>query len=77
MNTGNLNLVVVGISHKTSELSEREQFQINRKDIPDALNYLKSKNGVEGVLILSTCNRLEFYLVIEKTVNPFLLIGFS
>ena len=53
-------LLVIGISHNTSTISEREIFQINRKEIRKALGYFKSISGIEGTVIVSTCNRLEF-----------------
>ena len=68
-------LVVIGVSHKTSTLEEREKFQINKKDMPGALLSIVSINGVEGVVILSTCNRLEFYLTINPEVEPFSIIN--
>ena len=68
-------LVVIGVSHKTSTLAEREKFQINKKDMPGALLSIVSINGVEGVVILSTCNRLEFYLTINPEVEPFSIIN--
>jgi glutamyl-tRNA reductase len=68
-------LVVIGVSHKTSTLVEREKFQINKKDMPGALLSIVSINGVEGVVILSTCNRLEFYLTINPEVEPFSIIN--
>ncbi len=74
MKNDELQLVVVGISHKTSTISEREIFQINRKEIHGALSYFKSLPEVEGVVIVSTCNRLEFYLVIKKPADPFQLV---
>ncbi len=74
MNSEELNLVVIGISHKTSDISEREIFQINRKKIPEAVNYLKSLHEVEGIVIISTCNRLEFYLTVIKGTDPYQII---
>ena len=68
-------LVVIGVSHKTSTLEEREKFQINKKDMPGALLSIVSINGVEGVVILSTCNRLEFYLTINPEVEPYSIIN--
>ncbi len=67
--------VVIGINHRTSTIAEREKFQINKKEMHSALNYFKSRNEVEGVVIVSTCNRLEFYFVFNKTVDPFLIIN--
>jgi glutamyl-tRNA reductase len=74
MMSDELKLVVIGISHKTSTVSEREIFQINRKKIREALIHFKSIESVEGVVIISTCNRLEFYFVLKQNTNPFLLI---
>jgi glutamyl-tRNA reductase len=68
-------LVVIGISHKTSILAAREKFQINKKDMPGALLSIVSIIGVEGVVIISTCNRLEFYLTINSEVEPLSIIN--
>ncbi len=74
MNNELFRLVVCGISHRNSTISEREIFQINRKDMQDALKYFQNKNGIEGVVVISTCNRIEFYLVIQQRVNPLSII---
>ena len=74
MNNAQLQLVVIGISHKNSTISEREIFQFSRKKVRDVLKYFKSLPEVAGVVIVSTCNRLEFYLVIKQDTDPFLVI---
>ena len=74
MNDKNFQLFVVGINHESSTISEREVFQINKKEIPGALNYFQSRNEVEGVVIISTCNRVEFYLVLNSNTDPFTII---
>ena len=74
MNDENYQLFVVGINHKTSSIAERELFQINKKEISGALKYFKSRKEVEGVVIISTCNRLEFYLVLNQNIDPFTII---
>ncbi len=68
-------LALVGISHRTSAIDEREQFVLSRKEIPNALKSILSYEGVESVVILSTCNRFEIYLLIEHKINPFNLVG--
>ena len=75
MNTEISKIVVIGISHKTSTVSEREKFQINKKELHNALDYFKTRNEVEGTVIISTCNRLEFYFVIKPNVNPFSIVN--
>ena len=68
------NYLSVGINHKTSSISEREVFQIGKKEISGALKYFKSRKEVEGVVIISTCNRLEFYLVLNQNTDPFSIV---
>jgi glutamyl-tRNA reductase len=75
MSTEISKLTVIGISHKTSSVSERERFQINKKEIRKALNYFKEIKDVEGIVIISTCNRLEFYMVSKPDVDSSLLIN--
>ncbi len=75
MENETLQLFVVGINYKTSSVSEREVFQINRKEISRSLNYFNSRKEVEGVVIISTCNRLEFFLVLKKNTQPFDIIN--
>ena len=74
MKDENFQLFVVGINHKTSTISEREVFQIGKKEISGALKYFKSRKEVEGVVIISTCNRLEFYLVLNQNTDPFSIV---
>jgi len=74
MNCENLNLFVIGINHKSSTISEREIFQINKNEVSSSLNYFKLRKEVEGVVIISTCNRLEFYLVLNQNIDPFTII---
>ncbi|MBI5324555.1 MAG: glutamyl-tRNA reductase [Ignavibacteriae bacterium] len=67
-------LYVVGISHKTASVAVRERYQINRKVLPQSLKTFFNYEGVQGVLIVPTCNRLEFYLVLEEGISPLDLV---
>jgi glutamyl-tRNA reductase len=67
-------LSVTGISHKNSKLSEREVFQISTKELGSTLDYFKSIPDVQGIVIVPTCNRLEYYTVIKKGTDPFLIL---
>jgi glutamyl-tRNA reductase len=64
-------LVVCGANHKTSELKEREPLQINRDDLAEANATLGRLPDVMESLILSTCNRVEFYVVSQRSREPF------
>ena len=54
-------LVVVGISHRQAGVEIREQLALSEKQIPEALERLCRDGGLSGLVILSTCNRMECY----------------
>lgn len=54
-----LEYLVVGLNHRTAPLDVREQLSLTKAELPEALGAMK-RFGVPGV-ILSTCNRSEFY----------------
>ena len=62
-----MNIVVVGLSHKTASVDIRERLSIPETKIEGALAHLKSYPHIEEVAIISTCNRLEIYAVIKET----------
>jgi len=74
MNEKKLNLVIVGISHKTASISKLEPFQLTNVELKNAINYFQSLDEVEGITIISTCNRVEFYLTLKKNIEPFNII---
>lgn len=65
-----MEIIQVGLSHRTAPIEIREQLALSEAAIPDALRTLCPDNGcgpgyaLEGA-ILSTCNRLEIYAVVE------------
>ncbi len=64
-------LVMCGINHKTSQLEQRERLQIGRESIAAAHAGLASLPGVQEALVISTCNRIEFYMVARRDDDPF------
>ncbi|MFQ5860587.1 MAG: glutamyl-tRNA reductase [Dehalococcoidia bacterium] len=54
-----MNLLVVGLNHRTAPVEVRERLAVTRDQLPDALGHLK--RVLSQGLILSTCNRAEFY----------------
>lgn len=54
-------LVVVGLNHKTAPVAVRERLAIAEQELATALDRLRDP-AIEEVVILSTCNRVEFYL---------------
>ena len=54
-----MNIVVVGLSHKTAPVEVREKISFSSDSLPEALKTITSKNGFSEGVILSTCNRVE------------------
>lgn len=52
--------MVVGLNHRTAPLAMRERFWLSEGRCYDALRRLKDAEGVEEVIVLSTCCRTEF-----------------
>lgn len=60
-----MNIVCFGLSHQTAEVDVRERFAFADTELPLATRRLASLEGVREALILSTCNRVEHYAVVE------------
>lgn len=54
---------VVGVSFRSAPLQLRERLAFAAAEVPAALGELRSVPAVAEVMLLSTCNRVEFYLV--------------
>ena len=52
---------VLGINHKTAPIEIREKLVFDKESLPHALTDIKNIDGVNGVILLSTCNRTEVY----------------
>jgi glutamyl-tRNA reductase len=61
-----MHIAVVGLSHKTAPVEVREKLSIPEPQMESAIAQLNSYSHIEEVAILSTCNRLEIYLVAHE-----------
>ena len=59
-------LLITGISHHTASLEIREKIAITRLDYDKRVKELLALDGVEEVVVVSTCNRTEVYTVGQK-----------
>lgn len=57
-----MSIFCCGASHQTAAVDVRERFAIPGSALPEALARLKTMPGLAEGLILSTCNRTEFYV---------------
>jgi glutamyl-tRNA reductase len=58
-----MRLQILGLNHNTAPVEIREQVVFAGDDVGDAVARLKSVDGVEEAVLLSTCNRTEFYVI--------------
>jgi len=56
-----LTVTLVGVNHRTAPLDVRERFAHGAHEVPGALRRVLEA-GASGGVLLSTCNRTEFYL---------------
>src|SRR5215471_8156773 len=52
---------VVGLSHKTAPVELREQLAVDWADLVRRARSLKRLEGLDEIVLLSTCNRVEIY----------------
>ena len=58
----NRRLAVIGLNFRTSPVAVRERFWISEPRRYEALQQLVRSEGIEEVIVLTTCNRTEFIL---------------
>ncbi len=61
-----MSVVVVGANHRTAPLDLLEQMTVDAERLPKLLDALGSAEHISEVVVLSTCNRTEVYLVAER-----------
>lgn len=74
MTSCNWMLTLCGINHKSSSIEQRESLQLNHDEMIRANAVLCSIAGVMESSIISTCNRVEFYLVTKTDIKSFEVI---
>ncbi len=62
-----MHLIAFGINHKTAPVSIREQAAFAPEALPEALQDITARAGVDEATILSTCNRTEVYCRVDET----------
>ena len=60
-----MKLVCLGLNHETAPVEVRERFALSEKALDrEVVSLLEAKDVEEGV-VLSTCNRTEYYAVVN------------
>ncbi|HUD22116.1 MAG TPA: glutamyl-tRNA reductase [Acidobacteriaceae bacterium] len=63
-------LVLVGVNHTTAPIEVRERLAIPAARLADAIRTLAHQPGIREALILSTCNRVEFITIQDRSQTP-------
>jgi glutamyl-tRNA reductase len=72
-----MELIVIGLNHKTAPIEIRERLAFPEDGIEKPLSQIKSLPSLKENMILSTCNRVEIYAVVQETEKAMLdLKGF-
>ena len=64
-----MQLVVLGLNHKTAPVEVRECYAFSEERIKYALHHLHEYEEISECVILSTCNRSEMYAVVEDAAD--------
>ena len=59
--TPEMEIICLGLSHRSAPVNVREQFAVPEGELAYALSTLTSLPGISEAVIVSTCNRVEFY----------------
>ena len=66
-----MHLIVVGLSHKTAPVEIREKLAVPDSRLGEAVSRLCTYPGVKEGLLLSTCNRVEAYAVVDEVESGY------
>ncbi|KFU80684.1 glutamyl-tRNA reductase [Amycolatopsis lurida] len=60
-----MSVLAVGLSHRSAELSTLERVAVPATDVTKVLHELQQAEHVSEAILVSTCNRIEVYAVVE------------
>lgn len=64
-----MNIVLVGLSHKTAPVEVRECLAFQESKLPKAFKALKGEPLFKEAALISTCNRVELYVVSDDATS--------
>lgn len=61
-----MHIIVVGMNYRTAPVEIREKFAVPESDWQEALRQLRQTKSVLECVMVSTCNRTELYVVVDR-----------
>ncbi|MBI1870376.1 MAG: glutamyl-tRNA reductase [Chlamydiae bacterium] len=62
-----MNIQVIGLNHKTADVALREKLAFSQPQAMECLKRIRELGLASEALVLSTCNRVEFYKVWDRS----------
>lgn len=56
-----MNIVCAGINHRSASVEIREKLAVSSEELAQTLQRIRTIDGLAGAVIVSTCNRVEYY----------------
>ena len=66
-----MDLLCLGLNHRTAPVEVRERFAVADYNLADHSAALAALDGIQESLVISTCNRTEYYLAGEDSARAF------
>lgn len=64
-----MHVVCLGLSHKTAPVELREKFAVGDLHLGEVAQQLSQSPGVSEAVVVSTCNRVEYYIAAEEPIH--------
>ena len=64
-----MQLLMLGLNHKTAPVEVRERFSLAKGAVRQGLMNLSEYDGLQEMVVLSTCNRSEIYAVVDDAAS--------
>ena len=66
-----MEILCIGLSHHEAPVESRERFAIPDGRIAETARELAQQPGLGEAVVVSTCNRVEFYVAAENAADGF------
>lgn len=66
-----MNVACLGLSHRSADVALRERFAVAEHELGAAARRLGAMEGIAEAVIISTCNRVEFYAACHELAPGF------
>ena len=64
-----MHITVIGLNHKTAPVELREKLAFSHNNMGGVFKYLREIETIKETLVLSTCNRVEIYVVTPQPME--------